>query len=497
MKTVVVLGAGNSGLFAAIMLKKFRPGANIMCIGSPEIGIVGVGESSTEHFNNFRRLVQASHKDVVKECLATFKYGVYFENWNGSDYIHALLGQNVPTTHYDDEYGVYGIMSEGKHAIKTVPSHFYEPHIKVSVEDGLPNQFHFDTMKLNEWLRKLCKQVGVHLFDDTIDEITYHENGYVKSVISNKTEKEYEGDLFVDASGFKRILVKELPEMNFISKQDELFVNSAIAFQCPHEGDNYRCFTTAKKMNAGWMWRIPTYTRMGNGYAYNDKFITEEETIKEIEEKLGFTPNIGRRFKFEAGYYENTWERNVVAIGLSSHFFEPLEATAIGIGIMQAKLLSEYMQATTQKDSYNRKIRDVMEQVYSFIRLHYANCNADTPFWEHVSQSVLPADVQKLIDIAQERMIVSEDIKANVDWAMFTPHSYNQVLYALGFLKPETVREYMDLIRKNEDWQVKEPIAEKRNDKIINTCLPHKMQIEEWMKDDTPIQSDKMVIEKI
>tara|TARA_B100000424_G_scaffold270704_1_gene270828 strand:- start:8705 stop:10198 length:1494 start_codon:yes stop_codon:yes gene_type:complete len=494
MKTVVVLGAGNSGLFASILLKKFRPGINIMCIGSPEIGIVGVGESSTEHFNSFRKLLKLSHKEIVQKCNATFKYGVHFENWNGSDYIHALLGQNVSMQHYDDDYSLYGVLADGEPAVNTIPKNFREPHIKIDVSDGLPNQFHFDTAKLNEFLREQCKEVGVILFDDTIDEITYHDNGNVKSVISNKSENEYEGDLFVDASGFKRILVNEIKEFNFISKQDELFVNSAIAFQCPHEGDNYRCFTTAKKMNAGWMWRIPTYTRMGNGYAYNDKFITEEEAIKEIEEKLGFTPNIGRRFKFEAGYYENTWQRNVVAIGLSSHFFEPLEATAIGIGLLQAKLLSDYLQADKQKDSYNSKIRDLMKNVYNFIRLHYCNCNADTPFWEHVSQSVLPAEVQKIIDIAQERMIVSEDINCNNDWNMFTPHSYNQVLYALGYLKPEKAREHMDLLRKYEDWQVKKEYALKRQDHVINTCLPHKAQIEEWMNDTTPTQTDNVVI---
>lgn len=479
---ICILGQGNAGLMSAIILKKYRPGVNIYCLGSTEKGIVGVGESSTEHFDMLRRLMGVTHKEIVQQTYASLKYGVWFEKWkNDEDYIHALV-QNG-TTELDEIFGMYGYMWKDMGAMSTIPSNYTAGYVQD--DDNLPNQFHFDTFKLNEFLRNQCDKLGIPLVEADIVDVNFDEFGNVDCLVSSDSIG-YDADLFVDASGFQRFIISKM-DSKFKSKQSDLFVDSAFAFQCPHEGDNYRCFTTAKKMKAGWMWRIPTYTRMGNGYAYNSKYTTYEEAVQEVTDVLGFEPKVGRRFEFEAGYYEKTWINNVVAIGLSSHFFEPLEATAIGVNILQARLLTEFVGSTSDisRRAYNDKIQTMFKQAFMFIRLHYVNCDDDTEFWKMVKESTIPEEVQILLDIAQERMLTSADVLANSDWNIFHHNSYNQVLYALGLLDPKVAGEHLKRMRKDVDFEVKVDSWKKSEQKVIDTGYKHKDLIEKWINEDS------------
>ena len=167
---------------------------------------------------------------------------------------------------------------------------------------------------------------------------------------------------------------------------------------------------------------------MGNGYAYSSKHISYEDAVKEVTEKLGFEPKVGRTFKFEAGHYNKTFHKNVVLIGLSSHFFEPLEATAIGVGLQQAKLLVKHVNSTTEEaqQSYNDIVQELFEQMFMFIRLHYVNCEVTSQFWQDVKDSVLPVNLQKLIDINTDRVLVCEDLKEQ-EWRIFGSDNFNQV----------------------------------------------------------------------
>jgi len=456
MNTIGIVGAGNAGLFAALTIKKLRPGLSVYVVGSPEVPIVGVGESSTEHFDNFRKILGLNPKDIVKECYATLKYGVYFEGWKKdySDYLHALTKTEV--TIHGEPYGYYGIMDNSDVPLEMANKWMVPPKSMVdSSGTNFPKQYHFDTFKLNQFLIRMCKQLGIVVYEDHIVDTSFADDGRLLSIQSK--ENEYEADLFVDASGFQRILAKKIPEFKWQSMQDDMFVNSAFAFPCPHEGDNYRCFTTAKAMKNGWMWRIPTYTRMGNGYAYNDNFTTFDEAVQEVKEVLGFEPDVKKQFKFEAGYYNKTWHKNVVLIGLSSHFFEPLEATAIGVGLEQAKALAIHLPSrgfsNNVTDGYNREIQNIMRNMFEFIRLHYVNCREDTPFWKHVAErnkTHLPENIKKYIDIAQYRVLQYTDIGVHTDNNIFYNTSWNTVLYSLDLLPKQVASDYLNGLGNRE-----------------------------------------------
>ena len=364
----------------------------------------------------------------------------HFTDWieDGTDYVHSLVSD---TNDEDIDFDQLTGMGYGLSNIELLPPNYLEQ--RVDDKDNLPNQFHFDTQKLNAWLHKRCKMLGIPFYDDLITQVN-HDDGHVTS-IESETAK-YQAELFVDASGFKRLIANEISEFQYISKQDDMFVDSAFAFQCPHEGDNYPVFTTAHKMQAGWMWRIPTSERMGNGYAYSSKHISYEDAVKEVTEKLGLEPKVGRTFKFEAGHYNKTFHKNVVLIGLSSHFFEPLEATAIGVGLQQAKLLVKHVNSTTEEaqQSYNDIVQELFEQMFMFIRLHYVNCEVTSQFWQDVKNSVLPENLQKLIDINTDRVLVCEDLKEQ-EWRIFGSDNFNQVFWALGLLPQDNVKKFLSL----------------------------------------------------
>lgn len=470
-KRVCVLGAGNAGLMAALILKREKPGLDVYVVGSSEIGIVGVGESSTEHVNYFRELMNIPIKKFVQQSGCTFKFGVDFRGWTDKRYIHSLTTNEDAD---DSELHMYLNMSSNCDPLDLINS--WQLKNCARENDELPNQFHFDTQKFNKFLQNLLKEVGINFYDDKIENVNIDEMGNCKSIESAKSI--YEADIFVDASGFKRIIASKVEGFEFKSRQNDMFVDSAFAFQCPHEEpDNYPIHTQAHKMSCGWMWRIPTSERMGNGYAYSSKHISYEDAVKEVTEKLGFEPKVGKTFKFEAGNYEKTWVGNTVLIGLSSHFYEPLEATAIGVGIQQAKLLSTYINSGPKsKETYNTIIQDLFEQVFAFVRLHYVNCTADSKFWEDVESSLLPVEVKKYIDIAQERVLLSEDVgnisgAVSTDNRIFGSHNWNQVLYALGLLSNRVLVEH---VQSHGQLPRRKYFAE-RNDTLL-----HKDLITKW-----------------
>jgi 2-polyprenyl-6-methoxyphenol hydroxylase-like FAD-dependent oxidoreductase len=470
---VVILGTGTAGLTTALILKTVKPLLDVEVIGSPNIGIVGVGESSTEHFKDLRDLLGLSTVDILRGCHATYKFGVYFEGWReeGKDYIHSIsskiIENSVVSDKLDQNILLEGFMAYNYDPMEMVDKSTIEPEMRVCMEDQ-PNQYHFDTFKLNEFLRHHCAKRSIKIHEDDVTPI-FKDDGSCDGLVGNAGM--YRGDMYVDASGFNKAIVGAMPEFEW-RKNDDLFVDTALAFQCEHP-ENYRCYTTAKRMKNGWMWRIPTYTRMGNGYAFNSEFCTEDEALDEVESVLGFRPEKYRKFSFEAGSMKTFWNKNVVAIGLSSHFFEPIEATAIGVGIQQAMLLSKYIgfDGEEVKDTYNDQITEMINQVATYIELHYKNVPDDTPFWEMVKGKIdlLPSkNLDRILEIMHNRQVTDDDVGGDTKINLFGQHNFNQVAYGLGILKPETVEKHFVLKNGESIFQAMLRPIEKREARNMN-----------------------------
>ena len=440
VKSLTVVGGGTAGLISAIILKE-RSNLDVTLIYSSNIGIVGVGEGSTEHFGNFMQFVGIKPSEIIKECDATFKIGVMFDNWiNNYKYLHTVV---PPFSRVLGQYShIYAKqISENLNFIypnSIEDSRLSIKHIDV---DSLPptNQYHFNTFKLNEFLKKIAIKKGINLFDDEVAEVILNKNGYIDAVVGIK--QTYKSDFYIDATGFKRVLMNNL-NVKWKSFNKYLKLNSAITFPTKDE-DNYNYWTLAKAMDAGWRFKIPTWGRHGNGYIYDNNFITAEEAKLEVEKEIGYEIEIGKTFQFDPGALETVWAKNCVAMGLSGCFFEPLEATSIGLTIQQSFLLMHKIQNYDEIviKEYNHSFDNIVENIRDFIVLHYLTKRNDTKFWKNILKMDIPESLKYNLEKWQTKIPILEDFKNNSTYSMFGTSNFITVMAGLNLFNKEAIQK--------------------------------------------------------
>ena len=432
---IIIVGGGTAGFVTALILKeKYREYINIKVIKSKDIGIIGVGEGSTEHWNEFINFVNIHPDEMIKECGATFKFGIMFEDWGNKNYLHSI------DTDYEIKRGQENC-SYIKIALEN--ENFASNLINKNVlSSGLfPNQYHFDTFKLNKFLEKKCLERRISIIDDIIEKISIDKKGIQK--IESKKNK-YKADLYVDCTGFKRVLINELGA-KWISYNKHLKLNSAITFQTKDE-DNYNLWTLAKAMKNGWRFKIPVQGRHGNGYIYSDKHTTEKEAQKEIEKELGYKITIAKNIKFDPGRLEKVWIKNCVAIGLSANFVEPLEATSIGTSIQQAYLLMHNLNYNDEVIKYyNKSVENIMENIRDFIFLHYLCNRKDTKFWKDISKIDIPETLKDKLNLWKHRFPIDEDLQGS-NYKLFWARNFIQVLNGINFFNKNNLKKQYNLV---------------------------------------------------
>ena len=425
-----IVGSGTAGLITALILRRAFPTCPITVVSSSKIGIIGVGEGSTEHWRQFMELVDIPLEEMLVETLATHKYGIRYENWttHTKDYFHSV-------GHVDDIfcYGFFaaymGIIESGK-TLTSQTSSVGMVRNKINRE-GLhknTNQFHFDTNKLNEYFTKLAFKRNVRFIDGDVESVTKDENGLLTSVLT-KQGNTIDADFWFDASGFSRVLMNKVGNTDWNSFNEFLLCNSAIPF--PTESDpngQIRPYTRARAASSGWMWEIPTQERRGNGYVFCDAFISVEEAVKEAEQMSGYKlPDDPRVIKFDAGHLKEPWQKNCIAVGLASSFVEPLEATSIGSTIQQVRNVIPYLASylpthTASQKHYNKGSHEMMRNILTMIRLHYYGDRQDSKFWQEMSHMPVNPELQEMIDLWAERPPSRYDFANNHGEMFGAPH---------------------------------------------------------------------------
>lgn len=445
-----IVGSGTAGLITSIVLRQAFPKASITNISSSKVGIVGVGEGSTEHWRMFMDKCDIGVGHLIKNTGATHKYGIRFENWTKKipDYFHSVSG-----IHNVDAWGIIGeylSFLENEKLITTQTGSIGLLQDKI-LRDGLhhnTNQFHFDTFMLNDFLVGICFQRMIRFIDDEVVSVSLDNNGHIESA-QLASGMSVAADIWIDATGFRRELMRHLDNADWVSFSDYLLVDSAFAF--PTESDKsgkIRSYTRAIAASSGWMWEIPTQTRRGNGYVYSSSHISEDEAINEARKISGYDIEPVRSFKFDPGYLKKQWHRNCVAVGLSSSFVEPLEATSIGSTVIQAFNIAAYAASYVKgaeklvKD-YNKKSEQMMLNIRDMIRLHYISDRSDTEFWKDVSAMPIPESLQDLLDAWSERAPFNFDIPHNGN-LMFMARHFIHVAQGQGLIPPTPSSLAMD-----------------------------------------------------
>ena len=438
VKSLAVVGGGTAGLITAIILRQ-RLNINISVIHSKNIGIIGVGEGSTEHFKDFMEYVGIDQLDIIKECDATYKGGIMFENWGGENYFHSV---GNPWNGENAQYPlIYAHQIANEPRILTSELTWKNKINSWFIDnlDQMPfNQFHFNTHKLNDYLIKIAKNKGIQIIEDEIFDVCLDDQGFISSIQGEKEKYSY--DFFIDATGFRKVLIGKMGA-KWNSYGEYLKMKSAIVFPTEDES-NYNLWTLSRAMDNGWLFRIPVYGRYGNGYIFDSDYTSVDKAKDEVDQFFNRDIEIGKQFHFDPGALDRVWIKNCVAVGLSGSFVEPLEATSIGTTIQQAFILMHKLINYNDKiiEEYNQSFTDIMENIRDFIVLHYMTKKTNTPFWKDLQYSKVPDTLAYKLEIWRHKIPILEDFNRLSDYVLFKANSFAVVMDGLDLFDRQSIR---------------------------------------------------------
>jgi len=449
MNTIVVLGGGTAGWLSALFFKKNYPNSSVTVIESKEIGIIGVGESATPYIIELLDFLNISVLDILKPSDITFKNGIKFLGWGKKDFFHTF---NLNDEFYSKDPALINYYFNDDNVFRKL-----NPLVKITEKNKISNlknnlpqydySIHFDAFKFSNTLKNIAISRNIIHLQDDVNDVDIKDNKIVSLVLSEN--KKLKGDFFVDCSGFKRVLSNKF-NIKF-KKFDELLTDTAIP--CPILKTFIEPFTTAKTLNCGWSWKIPTRTRTGNGYVFSREYTTIEnaklELLQHLKTLTDEDVNLNKIIYFEPGVLEKIHFNNVLSVGLASHFLEPLEGTSLAIS---ALILFEFIR---DNNNFNDRMINKILQIKNFILLHYLNNKDNNKFWVDARKKALENDfIQKLINDKLDYDI----FKDSYNYFSFLNHlNFLQNLGSLNnnynnFLFKNTYKSDHSHILKNKSW---------------------------------------------
>ena len=462
MKKITIVGGGTAGWISAGYLAKVLDatspkGVSITLIESSEIGILGVGEGTFPSIRRTLRRMGVSESALLRECDATLKQGAKFVSWRYppgaepgpalSHYMHPFAVTNTADGLDLLPYWLLGVGGKGNwDEANTVQKHVSDASraakriIDPEYMGPLNYAYHFDAAKLAQFLRRHATGLGVHHLTDTVDEVMLDERGYICG-LRTREHGILDADLYIDCTGFRAELIGKALGVPFKSCRDVLFCDSALAIQVPYPAADspIPSYTVSTAHEAGWTWDIGLHHRRGIGHVYSSDHTSDDRAESVLRDYIGpAAANLNaRKFKFTAGFRETNWVKNCVAIGLSSGFFEPLEATGIIFAEVAAVMLANLFPWGGHYEVAARQFNDMMLRRYhralDFIKLHYCiTKRRDTSFWvDNVMETSIPDSLKDLLERWRNRPPEPIDIDPNID--IFPAESWQYVLYGMGY----------------------------------------------------------------
>lgn len=413
IRKVVIVGGGTAGWMAAAMCARTldRAAISIQLIESEEIGIVGVGEATIPPIMTFNAMLGIGENQFMEATEATFKVGIEFVNWGeiGERYIHPFghFGQElhgVPfhqlflrergsggqTSFFDYSIGVQA--AEAGKFVRAAPG------AKSLIRD-LVYAFHFDAALYGRYLRRYAEANGVRRIEGRIVDVRL--DGEIGNVAAVRLAdgSDVEGDLFLDCSGFRGLLIEQALGTGYEDWSHWLPCDSAVAAPSENAGPLLP-YTRSTAHRAGWQWRIPLRHRTGNGHVYASRHISDDEATSTLLATMEGKPLVEpRTLRFTPGRRKLAWNKNVIALGLAGGFVEPLESTSIHLvqaGLLRLNaLFPDKRFDPVERAEYNRMMQQQFEDVRDFIILHYhATRRDDSSFWNHVRTMEIPETLQ-------------------------------------------------------------------------------------------------------
>jgi tryptophan halogenase len=453
LKRIVIAGGGTAGwMAAAAIAKTMGPAVDLTLVESDAIGTVGVGESTIPPLVAYNRVLGINEAEFMRATQATFKLGIQFDNWRvaGESYFHSfgITGKDHWSAGFQHfwlaarERGSAGSYDDYCLELKAAQAGKFA-HLP---EDRLAYAFQLDATAYARFLRQLAEGEGAVRREGKIAEVQRDgENGNITALILESGER-IEGDLFVDCTGFRALLIEGALGAGFDDWTHWLPCDSAIAVQTSSIGPPVP-FTRAIAHGEGWQWRIPLQHRVGNGIVFCSNFLQREEALERLTSNLqGDVLTKPNHLAFKAGARRKQWHKNCIAVGLSGGFMEPLEATSIHLiqrsvlRLLRMLPLAEISQRDV--DEFNEQQQQDMAQIRDFLILHYkATERDDSEFWRYCRNMPIPDTLAQKIELFRETGRVfrkNEELFAENSWVQvmmgqgITPRAYHPIATKLS-----------------------------------------------------------------
>ena len=500
VEKILIVGGGTAGwLSAGVIAAHHRSDdpdrrVQVALVESSDIPTIGVGEGTWPTLKNTVQQIGLKESELFSRCYAGFKQGGKFVDWvhgEGDFYYHPFT---VPLGYGRVDLAPYisniAEFADTANFQQQVCEAGLAPRTMADGEFQGPCNYayHLDAGAFGELLREHCTQkLGVQHIVDTVHGAELSESGDIRCV-ELAERGEFEADLFVDCTGFSSLLLGKTLNVPFVSKDDVLFNDAALALQVPYDSEDspVACHTIATAQNAGWIWDIGLTHRRGVGHVYSSDFLSDDEAHDNLMRYLGaaadgLTP---RKIRFGCGHRETYWKSNCVGVGLAGGFVEPLEATAIMLVEIAARYVAENLPPerdvmTIVAKRFNEQMTYRWQRIIDFLKLHYTLTQRSEPYWqEHTRDATVPDSLKEDLAIWGYRGPTRGDFDSAIE--LFPAASYQYVLYGMEF-KPEFGAQrhlYRDQQRADNIVQQNRQLTEQ----MLRSLPPHRDYIERWLE---------------
>jgi tryptophan halogenase len=450
VRRVVIVGGGTAGWMAAAGLaKSLGPTIDITLLESDEIGTVGVGEAVIPLIKSFHTLLELKEDEFMRAVNGTFKLGIEFENWGrlGESYFHPFGPTGVEA--WAAQFHHYWLKARRQGNTAPLRSFSLEASMAEAGKFGLDSEpqpqyaYHFDAGLYAKYLRKLAEANGVQRIEGKVVDVRLHpESGFIEAV-GLESGDQVEGDLFIDCSGFRGLLIQQALQAEWEDWGHWLRNDRAVAVQTQLVSPPAP-YTRSTARTVGWQWKIPLQNRVGNGLVFCSRYLSEDQAVKALLDNLeGKTLNEVRTIRFRTGRRTQQWVKNCVAVGLSSGFLEPLESTSIHL-IQNSILRLVRMFPAAEIDpaevrQFNNETTQEIEQIRDFIILHYkVTQRRDSKYWLDCSEMPIPESLAHKIDLFKGN---ARAVRDNNE--MFRERSWAAVMLGQG-IEPGGYHPFVD-----------------------------------------------------
>lgn len=481
-RKIVIVGGGSAGwMTAAYLAEALRTVDHITLVESARIRPVGVGEATFSTVKLYFDFLGLKERDWMPRCSASYKLGIRFENWTQqpSHFYHPFQRYESAAGHDLGEWWLKLLRDATPfdYACFTTPwlcdtlrspryfdgtvfdqkvSEFFSdemapPNASIGGHEvQYPYAYHFNVNELAVFLQEYAVRRGVERIVDDVVEVLQQEDGSIAGVRTAE-HGVLEGDLYIDCTGFRGLLINQAMKEPFVSFHDTLLNDRAIAMQIPRdsEKEGINPYTTAHAHSAGWSWNVPLYGRDGVGYVYSSAFITPEEAEQEFRDYLGPAASdcTANHIKMTLGRRRNSWVKNCVAIGLAGGFVEPLESAGIFFTQHSIEELVNHFPGPDginerMVQSYNRVINECVDGVRDFLTIHYfASDRVDTPYWKATKEVQLPDALRERMELWRAHLPCARSVPPQFHG--FEAYSWSVMMLGLNY-RPGRHRPALD-----------------------------------------------------